>query len=87
VITSGGNRNPANVESATEGTTQRAALINQAWQPLPHPRTQQTQSVSSPSLMCRSAVIVGELFGILSDIVAKRLCRGREPQLSQEMTA
>ena len=37
--------------------------------------------------MCRSAVIVGELFGILSDMVAKWLCRGREPQLFQEMTA
>jgi hypothetical protein len=30
VITSGGNRNPANAEAATEGQTQRAALINQA---------------------------------------------------------
>jgi hypothetical protein len=36
---------------------------------------------------CRSAVILGELFGIVSDIVAKRLCRGREPQLPQETTA
>jgi hypothetical protein len=30
VITSGGNRNPANAESVTEGATQRAVLINQA---------------------------------------------------------
>lgn len=30
VITSGGNRNLANAEDATEGATQRAALINQA---------------------------------------------------------
>jgi hypothetical protein len=30
VITSGGNRNPANTEGATDGAIQRAALINQA---------------------------------------------------------
>ncbi|HZE01334.1 MAG TPA: hypothetical protein VE155_06165 [Pseudonocardiaceae bacterium] len=30
VITSGGNRNPANAEATTEGGTQRAALINQS---------------------------------------------------------
>ena len=30
VITSGGNRNPANTEATTEGQTQRAALINHA---------------------------------------------------------
>ena len=30
VITSGGNRNPANAQGATDRATQRAALINQA---------------------------------------------------------
>jgi hypothetical protein len=30
VIISRGNRNPANAEGATDGATQRAALINQA---------------------------------------------------------
>jgi hypothetical protein len=30
MITSGGNRNPANAEDATDGVTQRAALMNQA---------------------------------------------------------
>jgi hypothetical protein len=42
VITSGGNRNPANAEVGTGEAIQRAALMHQAWQPLLPSRTQQS---------------------------------------------
>lgn len=44
-------------------------------------------SINNPVLTAAVAIVPGELFGIVSEVVANALCRGRESQPSQEATA